>query len=181
MKITLFLFVILLTSNIFGQIERNQIAPTEVSLKKIEKIEKIERIYLAKDDKGTAGEEAEIFSTTDIPIYCVIYLKSVKPSVIKMNFIAVKVAGVKLETKVISASYKTDGNQSQVYFTGKPDGLWIAGSYRIDIFIDGEAAGNKEFEILKSPDKARSPASIDVKNLIPPKPKPKPAPRNRKN
>lgn len=179
MKITLFLFVILLTSNIFGQSERNQIAPTELSAEKTGKTQKIERIYLAKDDRGAAGEEAEIFSTNDIPIYCVIYLKSTKPSVIKMNFIAVKVAGVKLETKVISASYKTDGSQTQVYFTGKPDGLWIAGSYRIDIFIDGEAAGNKEFEILKSPHKARNPAAIDVKNLT--LPKPKPAARGRKN
>ena len=183
MKITLFLFFIFFTvfftvfftSDIFGQSERRQIAATDVF------IEKIEKIYLAKDDKGKAGAEAESFSTTDIPIYCVIYLKSIKPSVIKMNFIAVKVTGVKPETKVISSSYKTDGSQNEVYFTGRPDGLWTAGSYRIDIFVDGEAAGNKEFEIIKSPDEFRNPISPAVKNLIAPKPKPKTAPRSRKN
>ena len=183
MKITIFIFFIFFTvfftvfftSDIFGQSERNQIAATDVF------IQKIEKIYLAKDDKGKAGAEAESFSTTDIPIHCVIYLKSDKPTIIKMNFIAVKVAGVKPETKVISASYKTVGSQNQVYFTGKPEGLWTAGSYRIDIFVDGEAAGNKEFEIIKSPDEFRNPISPAVKNLIPPKPKPKTTPRSRKN
>ncbi len=175
-KITLLLILIFfkafLTAEIYGQSEQNPIAAPDVF---------IEKIFLAKDDRGKAGEESESFSTTDIPIYCVVYLKAEKPTVVKMNFIAVKVAGVRPETKVISTVYKTDGKQDQVYFTGRPDGFWIAGNYRIDIFVDGEAAGNKEFEIFKSPKEARNPVSPAIKNLVSPKPKPKTAARSRKN
>ncbi len=175
-KITLLFILIFfkafLTTEIYGQGEQNSsVAPDVV----------IEKIFLAKDNQGKAGEESENFSTTDIPIYCVVYLKADKPTIVKMNFIAVKVAGVRPETKVISTVYKTDGRQDQVYFTGRPDGFWTAGNYRIDIFVDGEAAGNKEFEIFKSPNEARNPVSPVIKNLVPPKSKPKTAVRSRKN
>ena len=177
MKITLLFILIFfqafLTTEIYGQSAQNRIttAPDVI----------IEKIFLAKDDQGKAGEESESFSTIDIPIHCVVYLKADKPTIVKMNFIAVKVAGVRPETKVISTVYKTDGRQDQVYFTGRPDSFWTAGNYRVDIFVDGESAGNKEFEILKSPNEVRNPASSVVKNLVPPKLKPKTAPRSRKN
>lgn len=172
MKVVLFLLTTLLTSNIFAQTE---------SVQTVKPFAGVEKIYLAKDAEGKAGEETEVFSTTDIPIHCIIYLDSVKPTVVKMNFIAVNVPGVKAETKVISVSYKTDGTQNQVNFTGKPEGFWIAGNYRIDIFIDGKAAGNKEFQIRKAPGEARNPAPLAVKNFIPPKPKQKPTTRGKKN
>ena len=68
-----------------------------------------------------------------------------------MIFVAVKVTGVKPETKVITSKYKTNGEQSQVSFTGKPDKIWTAGNYRIDIFIDEKQAKSIEFEIQKIP------------------------------
>ena len=169
MKIVLFLFITLLTVNIFGQSDRVQVVETAVG---------IEKIYLAKDDGGKAGEETEVFSTTDIPIYCIVHLDSMKPTVVKINFIAVKVQGVKPETKVISTSFKTDGNQDQVNFTGKPERVWTAGNYRIDVFVDGKPAGNKEFEIRKAPGEIPDP--IPVKNFVQPKLKPKPASRAKK-
>lgn len=172
MKVVLFLFITLLTLNVFGQTEPVQTVKPFVG---------VEKIYLAKDEQGKAGEETEVFSTADIPIHCVIYLDSVKPAVIKMNFIAVNVPGVKAETKIISVSYKTDGAQNQVNFTGKPEGTWIAGNYRIDIFVDGKAAGNKEFEIRKASSQAQNPAPIAVKNFIPSKSKTKPITRSKKN
>ena len=111
----------------------------------------IEEIFLARDDgKGKAGELVTDFRTTDIPIHCTVQLDSVKPVTVKMNFVAVKVPGVKAETRVVSVSYKTNGNQSRVNFSGSPEGVWTAGYYRIDIFIDGKAGGNKSFEIKKS-------------------------------
>lgn len=111
----------------------------------------VEEISLARDDgNGKAGEEAEIFGTKDIPIHCLVQLNSTKSVTVKMNLVAVKVAGVKAETKVVTVSYKTNGNQNRVKFSGKPDGLWTAGMYRIDIFIDGKASGSKDFEIQKS-------------------------------
>ena len=100
---------------------------------------------------GKAGDETDAFYTNDIPIYCVVQLNSQTPATVKMNLVAVKVTGVKAETKVIAVSYKTNGNQSRVNFTGKPDGgAWTAGNYRIDLFVDGKPAGSKDFQIQKT-------------------------------
>jgi hypothetical protein len=138
----------------------------------------VEEIYLAKDNgEGKAGDAETSFLTTDIPIFCVVQLNSTKPATVKMNFIAAKVAGVKAETKVVSISFKTNGKQNRVNFTGKPEGLWIAGNYRVDVFIDGKLAGSRELEIQKSA--TENPA---VKSFQPkPASKPKAAKRTRKN
>ena len=112
----------------------------------------VETIMLARDNgAGKPGEETDSFFTRDIPIYCVIHLTSLKPTTVKMNLVAVKVAGVKTGTNVITVSYKTNGNQNRVNFTGKPEGVWTAGMYRIDIFINGKSGGSRLFEIQKSP------------------------------
>src|SRR3954469_1364739 len=92
----------------------------------------IDEVYLARDDgNGKAGEQAEEFRTTDIPIHCVVLLDNVAKVTVKMNFVAVKVAGVKPETKVVSASYTTTERQNRVNFTGTPDGAWTPGRYRV--------------------------------------------------
>jgi hypothetical protein len=137
----------------------------------------IEEIYLAKDEAGKAGAVTESFSTVDVPIHCVVRLDSMKTVTVKMNFVAEKVPGVKPETKVISISYKTDGAQNQVNFIGKPDGQWIAGTYRIDIYIDEAAAASKRFEIKKTPQKSEKTPLQNVKNFVPVKPKPARRPR----
>ena len=138
----------------------------------------VEEIYLAKDNgEGKAGEAATNFLTTDIPIFCVVQLNSTKPATVKMNFIAVKVAGVKAETKVVSVSFKTNGKQNRVNFTGSPEGFWIAGNYRVDVFIDGKLGGSRELEIQKA-----ATANPAVKSFQPkPAAKPKTGKRPRKN
>jgi hypothetical protein len=134
----------------------------------------VEEVYLAKDTgEGKVGDAAEYFLTTDVPIYCVVALDSMKPATVKMNFVAVNVPGVKAESKVLTVSYKTNGKQNRVNFTGKPDGVWTAGTYRIDIFIDDKLAVGKSFEIKKSPAEIQKTAA-QVKSFVPPKPKPKP-------
>src|SRR4051812_25168643 len=101
----------------------------------------IEEVYLAKDNgSGKAGEQAEEFRTTDVPIYCVVLLDSPAKVTVKMNFVAVNVAGVKPETKVVTASYATTEKQNKVNFVGTPDGVWVPGRYRVDLFLDGKAA-----------------------------------------
>ena len=133
----------------------------------------VEQMFLAKDNgEGKAGDEAESFLTTDVPIYCVIQLNSTTPVTVKMNFVAVNVPGVKAETRVITVAYKTNGRQNRVSFTGKPDKLWTAGSYRIDIFIDEKLATGKAFEITKSPLEAKTTVT-ETQNFVAPKPKPK--------
>jgi hypothetical protein len=64
-----------------------------------------------------------------------------------MNFVAVSVQGVKSGTKVVTANYTTKENQNQVNFSGKPDGKWTPGKYRVDLFLDGNPAKQVEFEI----------------------------------
>ena len=159
------LLCLIFASAAFAQTDENLSEPQTVG---------VEEIYLAKDNgEGKAGDVAESFLTTDIPIYCVVQLNSSKPATVKMNFVAVDVKGVKAETKVITVSYKTNGKQNRVNFTGKPEGVWTAGNYRIDIFIDGKLATGKTFEIKKSlTETQQTPTQAD--SFVPPKPKPKP-------
>ncbi len=138
----------------------------------------VQDVYLAKDDgTGQAGEIVTEFQTTDIPIFCVVLLDTTDKVTVKMNFVAVSVAGVRADTKVVSASFTTKEGQNRVNFTGRPDGKWTVGKYRVDIFLDGKLARNVEFAIKK--------AGIDgpaaAKNLQPRVRKPKPPAKNPKN
>lgn len=112
----------------------------------------VEEIFVAKDNgAGKAGDLAESFVTSDIPIHCIVQLNSFAPATVKMNFVAVGVKGVKPETRVVSVSYTTNGKQNQVYFTGKPGGgAWVAGSYRIDVFVNDELAGSRSLQIARA-------------------------------
>lgn len=138
----------------------------------------IEEIYLARDDgDGRAGEQVTEFRTTDVPIYCVILLESAGKTVVKMNFVALRVTGVKPETKVVTASYTTIDGQNRVNFSGRPDGRWTPGIYRVDVFLNGKVAKNIEFAI-----KGPGGNNIAAKFFEPPAPaKPKHARRPAKN
>jgi hypothetical protein len=137
----------------------------------------VENIALMRDDgEGNPGAETEIFKTTDFPIHCQITLDSVKSSTVKMILVAVAVSGLKAETKIMTVNYKTNGEQNIVNFRGSPQNVWLAGKYRVDIFVDNRLAGNKEFTIEKS-----GASSAGQTNFSPkPKPKPKTKPK-RKN
>ena len=108
-------------------------------------------IYFAKDDgTGKAGEEATSFVTTDVPIYCVVQLDSGEPTTVKMNLVAVAVPGVRAGTKVVSTTYMTKDNQDRVNFSGRPAGQWVAGRYRVDIFVGTLPAVSREFAVQKA-------------------------------
>ena len=100
-----------------------------------------------KDLTGNIVEDIEIFSPKDIPIYCYVDLSSTKSVTVQLNFIAVKVRGIRPNTKIISVSYKTKKGEDSVTFTGKPDKKWIVGSYRVDILLDGKATLSKGFAV----------------------------------
>ncbi|MGQ0540742.1 MAG: hypothetical protein ACT4O9_02680 [Blastocatellia bacterium] len=134
----------------------------------------VESIYLAKDDgAGKAGEEAVEFTTSDIPIYCVVLLKTTDPAAVKMNLVAVSVPGVKAETRVVSTSYKTKDGENRVNFSGRPDGRWVAGKYRVDVFIDGVRETSLEFKIGKPTVAVSGSGFVERKprSVSPPKPK----------
>ena len=108
-------------------------------------------IYFAKDDgTGKAGDMASSFVTTDVPIYCVVLLDSAAPTTVKMNLVAVAVPGVKGETKVVSTTYTTKDNQDRVNFSGRPAGQWVAGRYRVDIFVGSSPGVSREFAVQKA-------------------------------
>jgi hypothetical protein len=135
----------------------------------------VENIALMRDDsEGNPGVETEVFKTTDFPIHCQITLDSVKSSAVKMNLVAVMVAGLKAETKIMTVGYKTNGEQNIVNFRASPNKIWLAGKYRVDIFVDNKLAGKKEFEIEKST------LPTGQTNFTPPKTKTKTKPK-RKN
>jgi hypothetical protein len=145
----------------------------------------VEEVYLAKDDgKGQPGDVVSTFNPTDIPIHCIVRLDSVKIATVKMNLTAVKVPGVKPETKVVTVSFTTKPNQNQVNFTGRPDKVWTPGTYRVDVFIDGTLAKSHDFEIEKTASDKDPTIADKAVNAFQPKgaPKPKPQPRKpRKN
>jgi hypothetical protein len=117
---------------------------------------------MAKDSgSGKAGDEVKEFTTTDIPIWCVVLLTGRAKTTVKMNFVAVKVTGVRPETKVVSTSYTTKEGQNRVSFSGSPENRWVPGRYRVDIFLDGKAARQLEFDI-----KTTSPNAAGGHNFI---------------
>ncbi len=140
----------------------------------------IEEVYLAKDDgSGNAGEQVTEFRTTDIPIYCVVLLESTAKAVVKMNFVAVNVAGVKPETKVVTSSYTTKDGQNRVNFTGRPENKWTPGKYRVDLFLDGKKVKDIEFDIKNAA--AGTTAGKYFRSAEAPKPKTRPKPRKTDN
>lgn len=111
----------------------------------------VEEITLARGDgNGKAGEATDKFVATDVPIFCFIQLDSEKPATVKMILVAVKAVGLKPESKVVAVSYTTKEKQNQVNFTASPDGVWAAGDYRADIYVDGKLAKSRAFIIEKS-------------------------------
>ena len=111
----------------------------------------ITEIFLAKDDgSGKAGDEATSFVTTDVPIYCVVLLDSGEPTTVRMNLVAVAVPGVRPGTKVVSTTYATRESEDRVNFSGRPAGQWVAGRYRVDIFVGDAAVVSREFAVQKA-------------------------------
>lgn len=131
----------------------------------------VEDVYLARDDGGgRAGDVVSEFGTADIPIHCVVVLDASAKVTVKMNFVAVNVPGVKADSKVVSATYTTTETQNRVNFTGRPDGKWVPGRYRVDIFLDGKQEKQLEFNIRGAA--VTLPAAS--KFIQPGRPKPKP-------
>ncbi len=144
--------------NAFTQTEQNKNAAEFV----------VEGISLARDDgSGKPGEVTDKFIITDRPIHCLIQLNLDKPATVKMNLVAVKANGLKPETKSITVSYTTKENQNLVNFTASPDVVWAAGTYRVDIFIDGKPARSQIFEIEKSSKQIDKEKQTPLKSLVP--------------
>jgi hypothetical protein len=116
--------------------------------------------FLAKKGvDGRAGEPAAHFLVTDIPIFCVVRLSSPGVATVRLDFIAANVPGVTRETKVVSLRYVTKEAEDRVNFSSKPHGLWVAGKYRVDIFVGPKKVSALEFEIRPVPGEVAKPTT----------------------
>lgn len=141
MRAFVFTFIFLLFSGV-GVSAQEAADPAKIGVKEL---------YLARDNgKGKAGEPATSFVVTDMPIYCVVMLNTSESVSVKMNLVAVSVAGVKPETQVVSTIYTTKDFEDRVNFSGKPRGRWVAGRYRVDVFIANSLVASREFAIQTS-------------------------------
>ena len=137
--------LILVLSLVLWTVSTAQTTSTQASLATSDVVEDV---YLARDDgEGKAGDVASVFRPTDIPVHCIVVLTSPDPTAVRMNFVAVKVAGVKPESRVVSASYATQQGQDRVFFTGRPHGKWTVGEYRIDVFVNDKLEKSVTFEV----------------------------------
>lgn len=138
MKLFLSLFLCLFVGfNLYSQTEKAEIGVEEIAL-------------FRSDGKGNVGEATDKFTTIDRPIYCSVTLDSTKTAAVKMIIVAARAAGLKPETKVVTVNYATKENQNQIVFDASPNGVWAAGSYRADVYVNGKLAKSLAFEIEKS-------------------------------
>ncbi|QQS43112.1 MAG: hypothetical protein IPM63_09355 [Acidobacteriota bacterium] len=106
-------------------------------------------ISIAKEEKdGTIAEGLETIGPNDIPLICYIDLPTDDSTVVKMVIVAVKAVGLRANSNYITVSYKTSEGENQVAFNARPASKWPAGSYRVDVFIDGKKAGSKDFKVV---------------------------------
>jgi hypothetical protein len=108
----------------------------------------IKDMYLAKDNNDKAGSKVGGFSVSDNPIHIVVTLNKPKDGTnVKMTLFAVDAQGIRKNSEVVSTDITMEKNQTVADFQASLKTDWPTGTYRFDIFIDGEKAGDKEFEI----------------------------------
>jgi len=109
---------------------------------------KITEIYLAKDDgNGAEGERAENFELADIPIYCIVKLNAPGGTNVKMILLAATVPGIKAGSKIVTTNYTLKAREDQVTFYGQPSDKWLAGKYRVELFLDNKLEKTIDFNI----------------------------------
>lgn len=127
----------------------------------------IAEIFLARANaEGKAGDVAQDFLVTDIPIFCVVRFTAPTVAAVKMDLVAINVPGVKGEVKVVSTTYTTKQTEDRVNFSGRPHGNWVAGRYRADVFVGDKKVRTIEFEIKSSPTEGATPAAPKPKTPI---------------
>lgn len=97
--------------------------------------------------EGGPGEESAEFKTTDNPIYCVVNLTGTDPQTVRMKLVAVRVAGLREGSQIVSTSYTTKQGENIVQFSGGPAKVWFVGKYRAEIFINDKLEKTLEFDV----------------------------------
>lgn len=124
----------------------------------------IAEIFLAKSNSdGRAGEAATEFLVTDIPIFCVVRFTSPGVADVSIDLIAANVPGVERDSKVVSIAYTTKENEDRVNFSGRPQDEWVAGSYRVDVFLGRKVVRRIDFEIKATRTETADPVYVTPK------------------
>ncbi|MBX3297652.1 MAG: hypothetical protein KF762_18275 [Acidobacteria bacterium] len=130
----LFLLMLLVCSAAFAQPEQSEGPVAEA--------------FLAfSNGEGGPGEESAEFKTTDNPIYCVVNLTGTDPQTVRMKLVAVRVAGLREGSQIVSTSYTTKQGENIVQFSGGPAKVWFVGKYRAEIFINDKLEKTLEFDV----------------------------------
>ncbi len=122
-------------------------------------LEVVEAFLARSNGNGKAGDPAESFLITDIPIFCVVRLSAPGVATVKIDLVAADVSGVKAGSKVVSVSFTTKENEDRVNFSGRPHGKWVPGKYRVDIYIGTKKVRFLDFEIKGLPTEVAKPAT----------------------
>lgn len=132
------LFILLASGSIYSQVPAAAVVADG----------KITELYLAKDDgKGAEGERAENFELADIPIYCIVKLNAPGGTNVKMILLAATVPGIKSGSKVVTTTYTLKDREDQVTFYGQPTDKWLAGKYKVELYLDNKLERTLDFNI----------------------------------
>ena len=110
---------------------------------------KVSKTTLArKESDGTITEDPETFRPKDVPIICYVDLTVDHPVEVRLVSVAKRAVGLRPESRIATVTYKTKQGESGVTFTSRPKGLWAAGSYRADVFLNGTLSDSKDFTVV---------------------------------
>lgn len=109
----------------------------------------VESITLMKDNEGDAGAVVDGFKTTDQAFHADVKLSEMgSGATVKGELIAVKTSEGENVT-VVSEEKEVGGLNNSVDFTFSLPQPWPAGSYRVDVYLDGTKVAAKDFEITE--------------------------------
>lgn len=109
---------------------------------------KIVELYLAKSDgNGAEGDRAENFDLADIPIYCIVKLNAPGGTAVRMVLLAATVPGIKANSKIVTTNYVLKDREDQVTFYGQPNDKWLAGRYKVEVYLDNKLEKTLDFNI----------------------------------
>ena len=99
--------------------------------------------YLARDPEGT--DPTTVF-LPDEPFYLIVELANAPDdTVVKAVWVAVDVDDVDFDTVIDEAELTT--SSGQLTFDLSNDGLWPAGNYKVDVYVNDNVAETVEFSV----------------------------------
>lgn len=109
----------------------------------------VNSIDLAVDENGEAGDTVSSFSPSDRTMYFLIELGNSQPGVkVTIDLTAVDLPAGGQEGKLGSVDVLTTSvreDKVTAHFTNRQD--WVAGTYRVDVSIDGKQVKSRTFEV----------------------------------